>query len=133
IQVQYDRDPMTTPESLKRVKFNMLGGDSWYSGTQSVDWEFEVPEDGLYKLGFRALQNFRTNMTAFRTILIDGEVPFEEMKLFQIPYATGWQEIIVEDEEEEPYLFYLEKGKHTLEMVATYEPFVPILDEMDVF
>lgn len=131
IQVQYDRDPLTTPESLTHVKFNTLGGMSWFEGRQAVTWEFEVPEDGEYKIGFRGLQNYRKNLSVFRTVYIDDEVPFEELKNYQIPYATGWQEISFKDENEDPYSFYLEKGKHTLTLEATHEPFLPLLIQMD--
>lgn len=131
IQVQYDRDPLTTPESLKKIKFNTLGGTNWYQGGQAVTWEFEVPENGLYKIGFRGLQNFRKNLSTFRTVYIDGKIPFEEMKQFQILYETGWQEIILQNKNESPYSFYLEKGKHTISLEATYEPFVPLIAQMD--
>ncbi|NWQ40766.1 extracellular solute-binding protein [Bacillus sp. EB106-08-02-XG196] len=131
IQVQYDRDPLTTPKSLKMIKFNTLGGANWYQGGQAVTWEFEVPENGIYKIGFRGLQNFRKNLSTFRTIYIDGQIPFEEMKHYQISYATGWQEIILNEKNGSPYSFYLDKGKHTLSLEATYEPFVPLVAQMD--
>lgn len=131
IQVQYDRDPLTTPKSLKKVKFNSLGGMSWYEGRQAVTWEFEAPEDGEYKIAFRGLQNYRKNLSVFRTFYLDGEIPFEEMKNYQIPYAPGWQEITLSDESEKPYSFYLEKGKHTFTSEVTYEPFVPLIIKID--
>lgn len=131
IQVQYDRDPLTTPKSLKKIQFNTLGGWSWYHGRQAVTWEFEVPENGMYEIGFRGLQNYRKNLSVFRTIYIDGQIPFEEMKHYQIPYATNWQEVILKDENESPFSFYFEKGKHTITFEATYEPFVPLLIQID--
>ncbi|WP_318615665.1 extracellular solute-binding protein [Sporosarcina sp. YIM B06819] len=131
IQVQYDRDPLTTPESLKTIKFNTLGGMSWFEGKQAVTWEFEVPEDGEYKIAFRGLQNYRKNLSVFRTFYLDGDIPFEEMKQYQIPYATSWQEIVLGDGSDQPYSFYLKKGKHTLTSEVTYEPFVPLLIEID--
>lgn len=131
IQVQYDRDPLTTPESLKKVKFNTLGGLNWFEGKQAVSWEFEVPEDGEYKISFRGLQNYRKNLSVFRTFYLDGEIPFEEMKDYQIPYATGWQEIVLSEKEGKPFSFYLTKGKHTLTAEVTHEPFVPILSQID--
>src|SRR5699024_3275747 len=131
VQVQYDRDPLTTPKSLTNVLFNTIGGESWHDGNQAITWEFEVPEDGLYKLGFRGLQNYHKNLSVFRTLYIDDEIPFEEMKAYQIPYDTSWQEIILEDEKKGPYDFYLEKGKHTMTLEVTHEPFSPLLGEMD--
>lgn len=131
IQVQYDRDPLTTPESLKKVKFNTLGGLSWSQGGQAVTWEVDVPQSGEYKIALRGLQNFRKNLSVFRTLTIDGKIPFEEMKHYQIPYATGWQEIILKDKNETPYSFYLEKGKHKISLEVNHEPFVPIMIQVD--
>lgn len=131
VQVQYDRDPLTTPESMNKIKFNVLGGESWYEGRQAVTWEFEVEEDGLYELGFRGLQNYRKNLSVFRTIYIDGEIPFEELKAYQIDYDTGFQNIVLSDESEKPYSFYLEKGTHTMTFEVNHQPFVPILIEID--
>lgn len=131
IQVQYDRDPVTTPESLKKIKFNTLGGMSWFEGGQAVTWEFEVPKDGEYKVAFRGLQNYRKNLSIFRTFYVDGEIPFEELKNYQIPYASGWQEIVLKDESEKPFSFYLKKGKHTITSEVTYEPFVPLIIQID--
>ncbi|MCJ8009410.1 extracellular solute-binding protein [Lederbergia wuyishanensis] len=131
IQVQYDRDPLTTPKSLEKIKFNTLGGWSWYDGGQKVTWEFEVPKTGNYQIAFRGLQNYRKNLSVFRTVYIDGKIPFSDMKNFRIPYATGWQEIVLKDQNDRPYSFYLEKGKHTFEFEVTYEPFVPIIVQIE--
>lgn len=131
IQVQYNRDPLTTPESLKKIQFNTLGGSSWYNGGQSVTWEIEVPEDGQYNIGFRGIQNYRKSLSSFRSIYIDGEIPFEELKNYRIPYATKWQGTVLQDENESPYSFYFTKGKHTITFEATYEPFVPIIVQLE--
>lgn len=131
IQVQYDRDPLTTPKDMKKIKFNAIGGMSWYEGRQAVTWEFEAAEDGLYELGFRGLQNYRKNLSVFRTVYIDDEIPFEEMKDFKIDYASSWQEIMLADENDKPFEFYLEKGKHTITFEVNHEPFIPILIDID--
>lgn len=131
IQVQYDRDPLTTPESLKKIKFNSLGGLNWVDGGQAVTWEFEAPEDGEYKIAFRGLQNYRKNLSVFRTVYIDGKIPFKEMEHYQIPYETGWQKVTLENEEGDPYSFYLEKGKHTMTFEVTHEPFMQPIIKID--
>lgn len=131
IQVQYNRDPLTTPKSLKNVKFNTLGGSSWHKGGQSVTWEFEVPEDGLYNIGFRTLQNYRKSLSTFRSIYINDEIPFKELKNYRIPYETKWQGVTLQDENESPYSIYLEKGTNTITFETTYEPFVPIIVQME--
>lgn len=131
IQVQYNRDTLTTPSSLSKIVFNTIGGNNWYSDGQSITWDFEVPEDGYYNLGFRALQNYRKSLSSFRAIYIDGEIPFQEMENYRIPYGSKWQEVILHDGNESPYKLFLTKGKHTFTFEATYEPFVPIIVKME--
>ncbi|MCQ6559071.1 extracellular solute-binding protein [Paenibacillus mendelii] len=131
IQAQYNRDPLTTPKSLNAIRYNTLGGWSWYKGGQAVTWEFDVPEDGLYKIGMRSHQNFRSNLSVFRTVSIDGKVPFQEMLRYPFPYRSGWEALTLQDDEGKPYEFYLEKGHHTLRMGANYEPYMPLLVEID--
>ncbi|GGD66256.1 extracellular solute-binding protein [Paenibacillus nasutitermitis] len=131
IQVQYNRDPLTMPASPKTIRFNTMGGWSWYKGGQAVTWEFDVPEDGLYQLGMRANQNFRSNLSVFRTVTIDGKVPFRELLRYPFPYHSGWGGVTLQDEEGSPYEFYLSKGHHTLGLEANYEPYMPLLVQMD--
>src|SRR5699024_5485557 len=119
IQVQYNRDPLTTPKSLEKIKFNTIGGSSWHNGGQNITWEIEVPEDGLYNIGFRGVQNYRKSLTSFRAIYINDEIPFKEMKNYRIPYAANWQGVVLQDGNESPYSFYLTKGKNTIRFEAT--------------
>ncbi|UVI29354.1 extracellular solute-binding protein [Paenibacillus spongiae] len=131
IQAQYDRDALTTPKSLKNRAYNSLGAWGWYKGGHVVSWEFEVPEDGLYKIGMRANQNLRKNLSVSRTIYIDGQVPFEELQSYPIPYAPGWRGYMIEDSEGRPMEFYLKKGKHTITMEAGYEPYMAVIAEVE--
>ena len=131
VQVQYDRDALTTPKSLKNIKFNSLGGSSWFDGRQAVTWEFEVPEDGTYKIAFRGKQNYQKSLSVFRTVYIDGEIPFEELQTYRIPYGSSWQALTLSDEDGDPFSFYLEKGEHTLTLEVNHEPFVPVIADIE--
>lgn len=134
IPAMFDRDPATTPTSFNKVRLNALGGTGWSRGRQAVSWSFEVPRDGRYTLTLRVKQSFRENLTSFRTVSIDGRVPFREFEAYPIPYAGGWRSITLADDDGTPYEMYLTKGQHTLRLETTYEPFVPIrlaLDQAD--
>jgi len=131
IQTQYDRSPLTTPKSLDLVSFNTIGGSVWYKGGQAVSWDFDVPEDGLYKIAFRVKQNFRKNLSAFRTISIDGQIPFKELANYPFAYHSDWYGATLEQEENKPFTFYLTKGKHAIKLEAGYEPYVPMLVLID--
>ena len=109
-----DSDPGTTPYLRGHVKLNTVGGFNWRKGNQQIQWVMDVPESGLYKLNIRAFQNHGEGLNVHRQITIDGEVPFEEVSAYAFGYATKWQNETLSDAEGNPYLFYLEKGQHTL-------------------
>jgi len=131
ILTRYDRDPLTTPKSLDLIRFNTLGGPYWSKGGQKVGWKFSVPADGMYKIGFRANQSFRKNLISFRTIAIDGKVLFRELLNFPFRYRSGWSEYVLANDQGVPYEIFLTKGEHTLEMQANYEPYMPVIDQID--
>ncbi|GIO65907.1 extracellular solute-binding protein [Paenibacillus cookii] len=131
IQNVYDRDPASHPKSIGSIAYNTLGGSRWMEGGQSVAWTIDVPETGLYKLAMRANQNSMKNMAVFRSLYIDGKIPFQEMKTVRFPYDSGWKGITLADSDGAPFVFYLTKGTHTLAMEAHYEPYMPMMIEMD--
>lgn len=125
-----EQDPAMEPQANHHIVYNSVGGERWSSGNQALTWNFEVQESGLYKLAMRTYQGFTSNKAVFRTIYIDGKVPFAELLAYRFPYATKWTGSVISSEEGEPYLFYLEKGSHTLQIEATYAPFSPIVERL---
>ncbi|MFD0958366.1 extracellular solute-binding protein [Paenibacillus chungangensis] len=122
IQILSDQDAFMTPQADGDAIFNGVGGNRWNDSGETITWEFAVERDGWYNIALRALNNLQSNVTSFRKIMIDGEVPFREMLAYGIPYSGSWQKVVIEDEKQEPYAFYLEAGKHTLSMSVTYSP-----------
>ena len=114
IRREVSSDPNCEPRSLKYVKLNIIGDWMWRNGNQSVTWQFEVPEDGLYKIGLRCLQHWGSGLPVYRQFLIDGKVPFKEMLEYRIPFSRNWRLEVLKDEKGQPYEFFLEKGVHTL-------------------
>jgi len=123
-----DGDPLVEPASSKNRKMNIIGGNRWRQGNQAITWEFEVPEDGLYKIAMYVKQNYNDGIPSFRQIAIDGVVPFEEMLEYQFDYETKWVMETLSDENENPYLFYLTAGKHTITMTVKFGPIAEIVD-----
>ncbi|MDQ0060156.1 extracellular solute-binding protein [Paenibacillus harenae] len=111
-----DREPATEPFKKDSIVLNTFGGASWRTGGQWAEWEIDVPESGLYELGARYGQWFLNGMPVQRSIKIDGKLPFKEMEGMSFPYKAEWQIKQFGATEEEPYLVYLEKGKHTIRM-----------------
>lgn len=111
-------DPDVSPNHPYYNRVNAIGGESWSRNGQWIEWELEVPQDGLYNLGFRYQQTYVRGMEVFRRLLIDGAVPFAEANAISFQYRKKWQylEMSIGDK---PVYVYLSKGKHTLRLEAT--------------
>ncbi|QAY65348.1 extracellular solute-binding protein [Paenibacillus protaetiae] len=131
IKLFSDKDDRTVPRYTGRIVYNTIGGQRWLEQNQEITWTFDVPEDGLYKFGFRALQNTIAQKTSFRTIKIDGKVPFEPFQAYGFPYSASWQGIELKDEAGDPYLVKLDKGRHTLSLAVTQSPVKPIIIDLE--
>lgn len=118
LYAQHDRtSPKTIPFDKDAQLLNMIGGTNWNTPGQSLTWNFEVEESGLYVINLKAKQNFNRDFKASRAIYIDGKIPFEEFAQWEFGYASKWQLIELGDEEE-AYAVYLEKGAHELKIEA---------------
>lgn len=127
LQMTVDQDPLMVPKANGYQTFNSIGGDRWQTGGQTAAWTFDVPETGRYQIAMRSYQGFVSNMTVFRTIAIDGKVPFKELETFSFPYVTKWKGTVLGENQGKPFAFYLEKGTHTISMTATFAPFQPVI------
>ena len=105
----------TQPMDYHAIKLNTIGGSQWKISGQWLEWEIEVPEDGQYRLGFRARQNVTSGIFSTRCLTIDGKVPFEEATDIRFYYSGEWQ-FIVPGYENGDCFFELSKGKHTLRL-----------------
>ncbi len=122
IRRESSANPKMSPFNLYNRVLNNVGGSRWNRGEQSVNWTFEVAEDGLYEIGVKLRQNKTEGMPVYRQILIDGEVPFEEFLEYKFEYEDDWYGTTLADQNGEPYLVYLEKGVHELTFTAQIGP-----------
>ena len=127
IQMVYDTDQRTVPVSHGKVLFNSLGGERWNQPNQKVTWTFDAPEDGLYKIALRTLQNRFSQKASYRRIEVDGSVPFAEFLAYRFAYSGSWKGSVLAKEDGEPYLLYLRKGTHTLSLANNYSAVSPIV------
>jgi len=107
--------PATEPYHVSKIRMNTIGGSNWKLPGQWLDWELDIPEDGLYEIGLRYKQNKAAGTHVVRRLYIDGKVPFVEANALPFPYDGGWQAGVLSDDDQ-PYLFYLSKGKHRLKL-----------------
>ncbi|CAN7629157.1 extracellular solute-binding protein [Paenibacillus sp. LjRoot153] len=131
ISLAYDNDIATTPSVRGHITYNVIDGARWSSNNQEISWNFDVPESGYYKIAMRAEQSFVSNRSSFRQIMINGKVPFAELKAYRFMYASGWKSITLSDEQNTPYEFYLEKGSNTISMRTTWAPLSSISSSLD--
>lgn len=122
--------PAVTPYSPKYIRINAIGGYNWRVPGDWIEWEFEVPESGLYEITLKTKQNWARGIYSTRKLTIDGELPFAEAKQLPFRFGNTYKNIKLGNEDE-PYLFYLEEGKHTLRMEATLGEFAEIIREVE--
>ena len=103
------RDAGVLPFSKTKLKLNVMGDDSYQDPGEAITWKADVPEAGLYFLTFK-VKLTRQNTTSYRTLYINGEIPFREAEHLVFPYGTGWQNITLRGFGEEPFMVYLEPG-----------------------
>ena len=132
LYAKYDRSsPTTYPNSVTNTVLNYVGGDTWRSSGQWIEWEFEVPEDGYYNIMIKGRQNYSRGSVSSRIVYIDGEIPFSEMKEISYAYSNDWECKDLADESGTPYNFYLTKGTHTIRLEATLGGAGAILEELE--
>ena len=123
-------EPGITPEHAGYKLLNVLGGSNWDSAGDFVEWEIPVEESGLYALSFHYKQNFNTAMTSWRSVEIDGSVPYQELLAVGFPFNGGWKQM-TPGGEKEPYLVWLDKGVHTLRLTSVNAPYRAVYDRLD--
>lgn len=123
--------PLTEPYHPSKLKLNIIGGSSWQYYGEYIEWEVEVPESGLYKLLFRFRQDLKTSSASVRELSIDDVIPFKEVKDITFAYSNEWQIKCLENEFQDPYLFYLEKGNHKIKLKVTLGKISGILKDVE--
>ena len=120
--------PGITPAEPGKKLLNAIGGSSWNSAHDYVEWLLDVPEDGLYTLGFHYVQNFNTALTSFRTLTVDGQVPFREAEALGFPFGASWETLVPGGEA--PWQLYLSRGQHTLRLTVTAAPYAQVWERL---
>ncbi|MFD0671239.1 extracellular solute-binding protein [Cohnella sp. GCM10027633] len=126
IQTEHWSEPYVSPAPNGRITYNTLGGGRWRNPGEWVEWKLTVPEDGWYEIDLKAFQNYRNGFKAYRTIEIDGAVPFREMLHYALDFNREFTIENIRDREDQPFRFYLTKGDHSLKMTADSSELQPI-------
>ncbi|UVI28307.1 extracellular solute-binding protein [Paenibacillus spongiae] len=123
--------PAIEPYHVSKLRNNAMGGWGWRMPGQWIEWEIEAPEDGLYQIAFKNRQNYLQGGYALRSLSIDGQIPFQEAGTLPFAYSPDWQMGVVSKSADEPYLFHLTKGKHTVRLETTLGDMAPIIRSVE--
>ncbi len=122
----------TEPVSIARIRLNEIGGQPWRVAGQWIEWEFEVPEDGLYRISLKGRQNFNRGFVSNREIMINDELFCREISEVPFRYNNKWQLITLRDaENKEDLVFPLKRGVNTLRMQVTMGEMGDMLSVME--
>lgn len=111
IVVANDRSSVSvTPYDPVLVRYNVIGGDSWNSIGDWIEWTVKVKESGFYGIMLHANQSTKINDNSYRCLTINGKVPFKEAELIEFVYDRGWNNIVLGNKNG-TYNFYFEKGR----------------------
>ena len=118
LYMTYDRsDALTQPNHPNAICMNTIGQSTWKKTGQSITWRVKVPAEGLYTPAFRARQDVNQDMISYRTLSVNGEIPFAEAKDIEFSYNSDWYVKVLGDEA--PIQIYLKDGD---ELTLTCSP-----------
>lgn len=115
----YDNSGASThPNHPAYTKLNTIGQANWATNGDEIVWNVKVKKAGLYKLAMRSRQNFNAGMYSYRTLKVNGEVPFKEAKVVKFKYQQSWYMLTLGDEKKDYYI-YLNEGDNKLSLSCT--------------
>ncbi len=103
-----------SPYQLTQKKLNVIDDQSFKNPGQWIEWVLDVRQGGNYQLGFRYQQSLKENMPVYASILIDGEIPCQELKSYPFNYTKTEFKNETLSLSGKPMSFWLDEGIHTL-------------------
>lgn len=117
------------PYHASELRINAIGGYNWRVPGQTITWEIEVPETGLYHIGIKAKQRDARGLNSYRKVYVNGEVPFSEVEHVSYHFSTKYNmEVLGGDE---PFLFYLQEGRNTIALESVLGEIAPLIRSME--
>ena len=129
VQKNYS-DAALVPFHTWHIIYPTIGASSWALPGDSITWEIEVPEDGLYVLSFKGRQTSR-GVTSYRRLLVNGEVPFAEAEVIGFDYSGVMQNYTFASADGTPYRVHLTKGKNTITLECVLGSIGGVVSEVE--
>lgn len=122
--------PTVSPYSVRELKNNVIGGNSWRNVGDWIEWDYEVPQSGYYYITLHDRQNLVKGIYVSRKITIDGQEICKELNDYGFTYGNDWRMDTLSDKDDTPYRIYMEEGKHTLRMEVVLGDFSDIVSKV---
>lgn len=107
-------EPSLIPFHPYRIVFNTIGGETWRSPGDIIEWDIYVPEEGLYKISFKGRQSVNRGVISYRSLKINRVTPFIEAQSLGFSFSASMRNYILGGDE--PFLFHFQRGINTLSM-----------------
>ncbi len=108
-----------TPVDVEKRLINYIG-KNWSTVGDTIVWKTpNIEKAGYYQLGFSFRQNSVIGSKTYRSLKINGQSPFKEAENIGFQYDDSWQVGAFADQNNKPYLVYLEKGVNTISLTVT--------------
>ncbi len=116
-------DASVTPADAAYTRLNTIGQANWATNGDELVWKMNVKKAGLYKLTMRAHQNFNAGMKSYRTLKVNGVVPFKEAEIIRFEYKQNWYMLTLGNQEkgekQKDYYIYLNEGDNLISLTCT--------------
>lgn len=123
-------NPNTVPYHPYKIKLNTIGGPNWRTPGDYIEWTIDVPEEGLYQLSFRGVQNTNRGVMSYRQLKVNGEVPYREAMSIPFAFHSGFVNYVMGQGDEE-LLVLLQEGENTISLEVVLGEFAMPLSEVE--
>ncbi len=112
----------TSPSHPSQTRLNTIGGELWDSTGQWISWKVNVKKAGLYSLSFKYRQDYVRGFKIYRSISVNGEVPYAEFDSIAFNSNTKWENYTASNDKNEPFYIYLNEGDNVITLTNTLGP-----------
>src|SRR5690606_30578041 len=125
-----EQEPSSMYYDTQFLRMNTVFGDSWQNGGTAITYKIDAPAAGLYQISLKYRQYMIRDLPVFRTIKINGEVPFKELNSYAFPYSVDFLNRTLVDENEQPFWIYLDAGANTITLEAQSYPYRNTIEKL---
>lgn len=115
-------NPDLEPFESGRRKLNAIEGEGYNLAGQDISFRVDIPETGLYKISLKYSTTVK-DAFIYRSIMIDGKIPFKQAGMLPIPPTGGKFETgILSHADGRAYEFMLEEGSRLITLSVVSGP-----------